>query len=115
MGIEFRPTTDKRSARPMVRFRLQANRDDWIRTSGPFVPNEVRWHYSPCYNGFSAAFLKLASLKNTGFYKKPRRYQYRRGQIFSEVCVLCRVASGVEFRAASALLPPGGRLGCFCR
>jgi hypothetical protein len=23
------------------------NRDDWIRTSGPFVPNEVRYQAAP--------------------------------------------------------------------
>jgi transposase len=27
--------------------RPQQNRDDWIRTSGPFVPNEVRYQAAP--------------------------------------------------------------------
>ncbi len=26
---------------------IQKNRDDWIRTSGPFVPNEVRYQAAP--------------------------------------------------------------------
>jgi hypothetical protein len=31
----------------LIRMNQTQNRDDWIRTSGPFVPNEVRYQAAP--------------------------------------------------------------------
>jgi|688.fasta_scaffold29645_7 hypothetical protein len=35
------------SANYHINLQTYTNRDDWIRTSGPFVPNEVRYQAAP--------------------------------------------------------------------